>query len=272
MKRYISMDMQALHHYGLSLSDWVLLENIHFLSNNEFNSCYQSKKKLAEHIGISERSVTSKIRNLEEKNLLKKLSNGYLRVTEKWIAIISLNNQNDTNFDDDIESKKEYEKNVQSTQKLRNEYEKIAQSGTQKLRKSSIKKEIKREKERRGRNNEPQTTRKKDTETDLPDWINLETWNEWVEYRKQIKKSLAKSTIEAQIKFLTKYKEQHEEIIEQSIRNGWVGLFAKKGQSINLTDKNVTTTNEWLAQYGEDIGEINQDEEWGFCDAEVQDA
>jgi len=60
---------------------------------------------------------------------------------------------------------------------------------------------------------------------DLPQWLNKEAWAEWMQFRKEIKKKLVKTTISRQLKFLEKHKENHVAILEQSIQNGWQGLF-----------------------------------------------
>ena len=46
-----------------------------------------------------------------------------------------------------------------------------------------------------------------------------------------LKKKLVKTTISRQLKFLEKHKEDHVQILEQSIQNGWQGLFVIKQQS-----------------------------------------
>ena len=114
MKKYIAIDLEEMKRNDLKMSEWVLLECITFSSNNEFNSCFISKQKLAEHIGVSRRQVYKIIESLVDKKLLEILSNGYLKTTQKWIDISS----------------------GQSVQKMHNECEKNAHS--------TIKKEIKR--------------------------------------------------------------------------------------------------------------------------------
>ena len=59
----------------------------------------------------------------------------------------------------------------------------------------------------------------------LPDWLNKEVWSNWTEYRKEKKQRLTSRSIVLQLKELEKNKETHKEIIEQSIKNGWTGLF-----------------------------------------------
>lgn len=51
-------------------------------------------------------------------------------------------------------------------------------------------------------------------------------WNEWVTFRKELKKKLTLSTAQKQINFLGGRAENEAiEIINQSITNGWTGLF-----------------------------------------------
>lgn len=56
-----------------------------------------------------------------------------------------------------------------------------------------------------------------------------ESWNGWKKYRKEKRQSLKPSTIELQLKFLGARPESEAiEIINQSIMNGWTGLFDLK--------------------------------------------
>ena len=81
----------------------------------------------------------------------------------------------------------------------------------------------------------------------LPAWLDTKAWNEWITFRKEIKKTLTKSMIEKQIEFLGKYESTHIEIINQSIQNGWTGLFPLKSQQHN---KKADYTLEDLEQFG----------------------
>lgn len=69
----------------------------------------------------------------------------------------------------------------------------------------------------------------------LPAWLDTKAWNEWTVFRKEIKKTLTKSMIDKQIDFLGRYESTHIEIINQSIQNGWTGLFPLKQNSNNQT-------------------------------------
>ena len=66
----------------------------------------------------------------------------------------------------------------------------------------------------------------------LPDWIDQDLWNDYREYRKSIKSKITSRGEELAILKLTKMREDGEnikEVIEQSIMNGWKGLFEVKG-------------------------------------------
>nr|WP_282557199.1 helix-turn-helix domain-containing protein [Providencia heimbachae] len=70
----------------------------------------------------------------------------------------------------------------------------------------------------------------------IPDWLNRDVWNNWVEYRKDMKKAIrTKQTFNLQIKFLAEcFEEGHspDDVINQSIANGWQGLFKPKNNPI----------------------------------------
>ena len=65
----------------------------------------------------------------------------------------------------------------------------------------------------------------------LPDWLDAGVWYEWAAYRRGIKKKLTEASIKMQIKFLSQHQSEYKLIIEQSIMNGWTGLFALKGNA-----------------------------------------
>lgn len=62
----------------------------------------------------------------------------------------------------------------------------------------------------------------------LPDWLNKKAWDAWVQYRKEIKKTLKPLTVKLQLKLLEENKDNHTAIIKNSITNGWTGLFPLK--------------------------------------------
>ena len=59
--------------------------------------------------------------------------------------------------------------------------------------------------------------------------VNEEALQEWIKYRKEIKKPLKSMSIDRVKKKLSKYDYNTQEaMIEQSIENGWQGLFEVK--------------------------------------------
>lgn len=64
---------------------------------------------------------------------------------------------------------------------------------------------------------------------ELPDWINKEVWNDWVDFRRvEKKKPMSLRAIKMQIKDLEEYKNEHVKIIQHSIKNDYQGLFPEK--------------------------------------------
>lgn len=67
----------------------------------------------------------------------------------------------------------------------------------------------------------------------VPDFIDGDVWMNWINHRNEIKKKLTPTQSKAQIKKLTKWYEQGydvNKIINQSIQNGWQGLFEPKDE------------------------------------------
>ena len=61
------------------------------------------------------------------------------------------------------------------------------------------------------------------------DWLNQQAWDNWVSYRKEIKKKLTPRSIALQQDLLRKYnKEDQAKIINASIASSWQGLFELK--------------------------------------------
>ena len=67
----------------------------------------------------------------------------------------------------------------------------------------------------------------------LPDWLSAEIWSSWVAYRRDLKKPIkSQQTVTQAINLLDRCRRNGyspEEIINQSIANGWQGLFEPKG-------------------------------------------
>jgi hypothetical protein len=113
MKRYIAIDMQKMKEFELSMLEWALLENIYFLSNNDYKACYASKKALADYLGVTERHVFSLVDELTSKGFLVKTELKHLKVTEKWVNISSIDYE-----------KSSYDNNAEGMKKVQSDYEK----------------------------------------------------------------------------------------------------------------------------------------------------
>ena len=77
------------------------------------------------------------------------------------------------------------------------------------------------------------------TSNNLPDWLDKDAWESWVKHRTEQKKKLTPQTIKLQLKFLESDVKNHRAIIEQSIQNGWMGLFPLKGTAPKKQPSNV---------------------------------
>jgi hypothetical protein len=75
---------------------------------------------------------------------------------------------------------------------------------------------------------------------DLPAWLPRDAWEHYVDFRFEIKSPLTLRARDLSIKKLSELKEEGSDpvaVIEQSILNGWKGLFAVKKQSANGVTK-----------------------------------
>jgi len=86
---------------------------------------------------------------------------------------------------------------------------------------------------------------------ELPNWLDKNSWTKWVQFRKEIKKPLTPTTIQAHLKFLEKNRYEQKEIINQSINGSWQGLFEvkKTKQYKSLAQRNDEAIDKYLAAY-----------------------
>lgn len=71
----------------------------------------------------------------------------------------------------------------------------------------------------------------KEVPTPLPEWLDKEAWDEWVQHRKEIKKPMTPLAIQKLFKILEANKQHQREMIDTSIACGYVGLFPPKPKS-----------------------------------------
>ena len=97
---------------------------------------------------------------------------------------------------------------------------------------TTIEQRNKETKKQRNNNNTPLTPQRGTEEIPIPTVLDFdrfkEAWRDWVAYRKEKQQTLKESTIKIQFRFLAEHSSDAVEIIEQSIRNGWTGLFELK--------------------------------------------
>lgn len=82
----------------------------------------------------------------------------------------------------------------------------------------------------------------------LPLWLNKNAWENWIKYNKEKKKKMPPTTIQFQLKKLEKFKNDHIEMINQSIEKGWSGLFPVKKEYSNSDFKRVVEKRRESAQ------------------------
>lgn len=79
----------------------------------------------------------------------------------------------------------------------------------------------------------------------IPDSLQVESflvvWDEWIQYRKEIKKTLKPTTVKRQLAKLKKYRpEVAGEMLAQSIENQWIGIFElKDNKAVSKRDVKV---------------------------------
>lgn len=63
----------------------------------------------------------------------------------------------------------------------------------------------------------------------IPEWLARDDWHRWIRYRREKRRQITSDGVDFQIKELTKLYEQGHDptaVINQSIKQGWIGLFA----------------------------------------------
>ncbi|MEQ8694450.1 MAG: hypothetical protein RIC85_03880 [Gammaproteobacteria bacterium] len=86
----------VIHHpvrkeFGLTCNDYTVMDSIHNLSHRPDHPwCTESKSKIGEFVGMSERQVFRAIQKGEELGLIEKHERGDLRSTDKWINSVVL--------------------------------------------------------------------------------------------------------------------------------------------------------------------------------------
>jgi phage replication O-like protein O len=102
---------------------------------------------------------------------------------------------------------------------------------------------------------------------EIPSWLNKEIWNNFIEHRKALKKPMTPQAIKLAFKKLEEFKNQGynpEDVINQSILNGWQGLFEPKRRVNKLPtqqDFELQARNDpecYYAQWGIQLWEVKR--------------
>lgn len=105
---------------------------------------------------------------------------------------------------------------------------------------------------------EPKAPRRRfdPAKVDLPHWMPRDLWGEWCAHRSQIREPITEIAAKKQIKFLDDQRKagaSPEEIVTQSIRNGWQGLFAvaktRSGANVTRQQHHQAALQQHLASY-----------------------
>ncbi len=90
-----------------------------------------------------------------------------------------------------------------------------------------------------------------------PEGLDLQAWDRWQDYRRQIKKPIKPASAPLAMKSLAGYGTNQAAVVEQSIANGWQGLFELKGARAQVNrqeaveQRNRSVAEQWLADAGE---------------------
>ena len=215
MKRYIAVDMFAIRENNLSFEKWALLENIYFLSNNNYHACFASKPTLADYLLISRRQIFKIISELELGGLIVKNELGHLRVTQKWV---------------DLSSDTSSAKNAPPVQNLHQNSAKIALPPVQKMhpKRDITKRENKIDKKNIQKSSPVDT---KEPLTIPSSEVDIFLIQSFIRHREEIEYPFTQTALNRFIQKLEEYRRQNEnieEMIETAIISGWKNVFPNK--------------------------------------------
>jgi hypothetical protein len=114
----------------------------------------------------------------------------------------------------------------------------------------------------------PPETKRNETETETKvvpfQGLVLKAWDEWIQYQKEKKRKLTPTTVKKQVQFLGgRGDPEIIQIINNSITNGWVGLFElKKGNNGTTNNRGNTQGTirraDAVIEEGKDFGDFQQ--------------
>ncbi|MEK2481890.1 helix-turn-helix domain-containing protein [Providencia stuartii] len=191
---------------------------------DEYHCCYPSIQRLVKDTGLDKKTIGKWINLMIEDGLIS--DTGERKGPTKRVRVLRLNIESEcTQKRDDPKSG-----NVPKNGSLN-----VPKNGSLNVPKNGS------QNQSLETNNEPKKKGFDAKKESIPDWLDREIWFNWIDYRNEIKKPLkTKKTFELQVKFLLQCLEEGyspEEIINQSITNGWQGLFKPKNNHQAITSQ-----------------------------------
>lgn len=83
----------------------------------------------------------------------------------------------------------------------------------------------------------------------VPDWVPLKEWNDWIEMRRGVRRNPTKKALDLAVKKLDELRKQGHDpkgVLENSILNGWAGLFPLKNEGRNQNEQDEERKDETL--------------------------
>lgn len=219
--------------HSLSITEKVMMVEIGSLQD-PVRGCYASNSHFARFFGLSSSRVSEIISALSAKGLLRvELIRDGRQVVERRVRLTNLFGKSNTYSENaatlfgkggDPYSEKAEESNTKSNSTTEGERAAAKASSTASRKASKF-----------------------DPLTACPGNVTQSVWADWCQHRREIGKRLTKTTCERQAKTLAGH-HAPDAVINQSISNGWTGLFpekvlpgAQQGQRRNGPDFNDTT-------------------------------
>lgn len=219
--------------HSLSITEKVMMVEIGSLQD-PVRGCYASNSHFARFFGLSSSRVSEIISALSAKGLLRvELIRDGRQVVERRVRLSNLFGKSNT-----------YSENTATL------FGKGADPYSEKAEESNTKSNSTTEGERAAAKESSTASRKAskfDPLTACPTNVTPSVWADWCQHRREIGKRLTKTTCDRQAKTLAGH-HAPDAVINQSISNGWTGLFpekvlpgAQQGQRRNGPDFNDTS-------------------------------
>ncbi|MNO97306.1 hypothetical protein D3C76_890090 [compost metagenome] len=199
--------------HSLSITEKVMMVEIGSLQD-PVRGCYASNSHFARFFGLSSSRVSEIISALSAKGLLRvELIRDGRQVVERRVRLTNLFGKSNT-----------YSENTTTL------FGKHGDPSSEKAEESNTKSNSTTEGERAAAKASPTASRKAskfDPLTACPPNVNTAVWADWCQHRKEIRKPLTATTCAKQAKTLAGH-HAPDAVINQSISNGWTGLFPEK--------------------------------------------